>query len=85
MVENIKGNNEEVFYSVLNSHKTRQPIRQLPAKTSETFKPDLEIRPAPLVFNCPIIEMHRFNDQYVKFTKSSIITLQKGLSMPKPA
>ena len=44
MVESIKGNNEEVFreiYSVLNSHETRQPIRQLPAKTSKTFKPDL--------------------------------------------
>ena len=40
MVESIKENNKEVFreiYSVLNSHEIRQPIRQLPAKTSEIF------------------------------------------------
>ena len=51
MVESIKGNNEEVFreiYSVLNSHEKRQPIRQLPAKTSEKFKPDLKMRQPPL-------------------------------------
>ena len=47
MVESIKGNNAEIFrevYFVLNSHETKQPIRQLPAKTSATFKPDLELR-----------------------------------------
>ena len=44
MVESIKGNNAEVFrevYFVFNSHETKQPIRQLPAKTWATFKPDL--------------------------------------------
>ena len=66
MVESIKENNLEVFreiYFLLDSHETKQPIRQLPAKqTSAKFKPDLELRPAPLVFNCTIVEMHRFND-----------------------
>ena len=57
MVKSIKENNKDVFreiYSVLDSHKIRQPIRQLPAKTSGKFKPDLEMRPDPciqLLFN----------------------------------
>ena len=82
MVESIKGNNAEVFrevYFVLNSHETKQPIRQLPAKTSEKFKPDLEMRPAPLVFNCNIVEMHRFNDQFVKYIKSGSQTPPEGI------
>ena len=61
MVESIKEDNKEVFreiYSVLNSHEIRKTIRQLPAKTSEKFKPDLKMRPAPLVFNCSLIEIH---------------------------
>ena len=31
------------------------------------------MRPAPLVLNCSLIEIHRFNDQFVKYIKSSTL------------
>ena len=68
------------IYFLLKSHETKQPIRQLAAKqTSAIFTPDLELRPAPLVFNCSIIEMHQFNDQFVKYIKSGSQTPPEGI------
>ena len=68
VVEDIKINNIETFreiYLILNSHQTQKPIRQLPAyQTSAIFKPNLKLRPAPLVYNCTMVEMHRFNEQF---------------------
>ena len=75
-VESITINNIETFreiYLILDSHQTQKPIRQLPAyQTSAIFKPDLDLRPAPLVYNCTVLEMHQFNDQFVKYIKSGI-------------
>ena len=82
MVESIKGKNAEVFrevYSVLNSHETKQPIRQLPTKTVAKFKPDLELRPTPLVFDCTMVEMHQFNEQFVKYIKSGSQVPPEGI------
>ena len=61
MVESIKEDNKEVFreiYSLLDSQQIRQPVRQLCANTSE-FKPDFDLRPAPLIFNSSLIEIHQ--------------------------
>ena len=62
MVKGIKEDNKEVFreiYSVLDSQQIRQPVRQLCTNTSES-KPDFYLRPAPLIFNSSMIEVHRF-------------------------
>ena len=74
-VDDIKRNNREAFkeiYLIIDSHKIQRPIGQLPAQISAMFKPALDLRPAPLVYNCTLIEMHQFNEQFVKYINSSI-------------
>ena len=73
MVESLKEDNETVIreiYSVSNSQQIRQPVRQLCTNTSE-FKPDSNLRPAPLTFNSSLIEIHKFYDQFSKYINSS--------------
>ena len=91
MVESIKENNKEVFreiYSLLDSQQIRQPVRQLCANTSE-FKPDFNLRPAPLTFNSSLIEIHKFYDQFSKYINSSnsapegTIYAQAGVNMDR--
>ena len=72
MVENVKKRNKTVFkdiYSVLDvSQKSKQPVsnRQLCE-----FKPDTNLRPAPLTLQSTLIETHQFYAQFSKYIKSS--------------
>ena len=72
MVESIEENNKEVFREIssLLELQIRQKVRQLCAKTGE-FKPDFDLRPAPLIFNSSLIEIHQFYDQFTKYINSS--------------
>ena len=74
------------IYSVLDSQQIRQPVRQLCANTSE-FKPDFDLRPAPLIFNSSLIEVHQFYYKFAKYINSStsapegIIYSEAGVNM----
>ena len=57
------------IYSLLEL-QIRQPVRQLCAKTGE-FKPDFNLRPAPLKFNSSLIVTHQFYNQFSKYINSS--------------
>ena len=88
MVENIKEENKTVYrdiYSVLlDSQQPKQPVRQLCE-----FKPDFNLRPAPLTSNSTLMETHQFYDQFSKYIKSSysvpdgIIYAQAGVHMDR--
>ena len=72
MVENVKENHETVYkdiYSVLDmSQQSKQPVsnRQLCE-----FKPDFNLRPAPLTSHSTLMEIHQFYAQFSKYIKSS--------------
>ena len=57
------------IYAVLDvSQKSKQPVskRQLCE-----FKPDINMRPAPLTFQSTLMETHQFYAQFSKYIKSS--------------
>ena len=72
MVENVKKGNETVFkdiYSVLDvSQKTKQPVSN---EQLCEFKPDTNLRPAPLTFQSSLIETHQFYAQFERYVKTS--------------
>ena len=71
MVENVKGNNETVYkdiYSVLDVSQLKQPVSN--GQLCE-FKPDFNLRPAPLTYQSTLMETHQLYAQFSKYIKSS--------------
>ena len=72
LVESVKKENKTVFkdiYSVLDlSQKIKQPVSN---EQLCEFKPDTNLRPAPLTFQSTLMETHHFYAQFERYVKTS--------------